>query len=450
MKTRILPLLLALFSINAGAQTKFSSIVFGNPTHTYLNLDGSVSMGSSIKWPGDITLSDHNGSMSLLDSTSTQFTFDASTAGDQLGNVYAATFNGAFSGSGNSLNNIPWTALTIGLNPNQLGEAGNQLYIVSGPNITNINWYGPAASSMAQGGGSGQPVTFTTSPTVGGTFTSGSIIAGNFDSVPSGIIHDLTSAYAGTASFGYSTNTNSITFLGTTATKGIVFAGYNSGSSATMDQKANGTLEILGSPASGNGINLNGQGGGGVNVIDFINGNTIFSNNATANSGLYTEIGQSGVTNVGGTASFAALSSTGGHTFSGPSPSIDISLPVIPTNGFYTTIGTLWTNNVAGGKGATGQRGFFTIPFSFSSGSGTGWGANIYITNYTGVVGAPGTFTNVQAWGMGEAGLTALTQSGSNVFSGWVYSNSILEVIQTVGTITILTATNNQSQISWQ
>jgi hypothetical protein len=114
-----------------------------------------------------------------------------------------------------------------------------------------------------------------------------------------------------------------------------------------------------------------------------------------------------------------------------------------PVNSFYSTIGTAYTN-------ASGKRGFFDIPFSWTTGSGTGWGANCYITNYTGPVGAAGTITNVSAYSMGSGGLTALVQSGSNTFTGFLYSNSVVNVVATVGTITALNTTNNQSNINWQ
>lgn len=114
-----------------------------------------------------------------------------------------------------------------------------------------------------------------------------------------------------------------------------------------------------------------------------------------------------------------------------------------PTNGFYTTVGTPWTNK-------TSQRGFFTIPFSFTSGSGTGWGVNCYVTNYSGAVGASGTVTNVSSISLGEGGLTALTQTGSNFFSGFLYSNSVVNLVSTIGTITALNTTNDQSNIVWQ
>jgi hypothetical protein len=136
-----------------------------------------------------------------------------------------------------------------------------------------------------------------------------------------------------------------------------------------------------------------------------------------------------------------SLQTTIGYQFYGGGTNFTLSTP--PTNGFYTTVGTAWTN-------VGGQRGEATIPFSYSTSAGAGWGAQLYITNYSGPVGVAGVITNVHAYALGNQGLTGLAEGGSNYFRCMIYSNSVLNVIQTAGTITALNTTNDQSSIDWQ
>ena len=109
---------------------------------------------------------------------------------------------------------------------------------------------------------------------------------------------------------------------------------------------------------------------------------------------------------------------------------------------WYTSIGLPWTN-------PTGRRGTFTIPFWYTTTSGTPWGVGLFITNYIGLVGAAGTITNVVARGMGATGLTGLAQSGSNMISGAIGPSSVVVLNTVAGTITLLNVTNNQSSIDW-
>jgi hypothetical protein len=114
------------------------------------------------------------------------------------------------------------------------------------------------------------------------------------------------------------------------------------------------------------------------------------------------------------------------------------------TNGFYTSIGTPWTN-------LSSRRGWIRIPFSYSTSAGGGWNVQMYITNYSGgAIGAAGTTTNVSAVGLGAGGLSALTASGSNYLTGWVASNSVVLLTAPVGTVAVINVTNNQSSIDWQ
>jgi hypothetical protein len=117
------------------------------------------------------------------------------------------------------------------------------------------------------------------------------------------------------------------------------------------------------------------------------------------------------------------------------------TFPLQKVENFYPTINIGWTNTY-------GRQVDFRIPFSYSTTSGNGWGVQVYISNYTGTVGASGTVTNVEAFGLGAAGLTALTQAGSNVVSGTLGPNSSILVVSNLGAITLLTATNNQSSLT--
>lgn len=116
--------------------------------------------------------------------------------------------------------------------------------------------------------------------------------------------------------------------------------------------------------------------------------------------------------------------------------------PVGSSNNFYATVGTGWTN----GPG----RAMFHIPVTYTTSVGTGATATCYVTNYSGVVGAAGVVTNVVAIPQSVSGLTGLSEGGTWYFSGWVYSNSMVNIIATAGTVTAQNNTNGYSFIDPQ
>lgn len=134
-------------------------------------------------------------------------------------------------------------------------------------------------------------------------------------------------------------------------------------------------------------------------------------------------------------------------TTNSPSP---IAIGTIPqpvttiSNNFYQNIGQGWSNII-------GHNSRFRIPFSFTNtATGGGWGVQVFITNYYGQVGVSNTITNVDAFTIGQAGIAAQAGlGGSNFVDGNVTSNGSIWVGGTVGTVTLLNLTNNQSQISY-
>jgi hypothetical protein len=223
---------------------------------------------------------------------------------------------------------------------------------------------------------------------------------------------------------------------------------------AMDDNALNGTTiaSIYCGPNNAGQHFITGNWNNGQPTLDDHSGGYNFSIDNSQNFGYYVAInaGLIGMSNVAVTVNLAAqavsatnLTAVSASTLNGYGT--NNSWLQSGGDGFYgTTLGTPYTN-------PTARRGYWRIPFSFSSGSGTGWGVQAYVTNYSGgAVGAAGTITNVVGITMGEAGLTALTQSGSNYLSGWMGSNSVLNVLATVGTINILNSTNNQATIDWQ
>ena len=183
--------------------------------------------------------------------------------------------------------------------------------------------------------------------------------------------------------------------------------------------------------------NWNFTGGGtfGAGVTLTTGGLTLTSGSFNSSGSISTSAGQFNGNGAGITGTLSNLK------FAGTSTNTALP-PLVTSNQFYTTVSVGWTNNA--------NRAMFHIPFSYSTTAGSGWGANCYVTNYSGPVGALSTVTNIVCMTMGSAGLTGLSQAGSNTFVGWVNSNSMINIIATAGTITALNTTNGYSYLDPQ
>lgn len=370
------------------------------------------------------------------------FSISSGFSGDNAGNITASSFTG----TGSGLTGVPASALPLALrlintnngvaltNLSASGSPGLQASSVVLSNLSGLanatgvltNNGSGTLSWVAVGGGGGSSGVAT----LNGNATNLSLYTANGGSVAN-MATVTTNAPSGTNNYVNYTNywgpfciTN--VFPQSTNYTGIYGAITNIRSTATNIIGATGATS-----------------------------NTIGGNSVIQTASLFTWVGQQVVSQ--GSTLMAGNFVSGGGGASANDTGIAISHPSFPNTtltGFGTnnSIPISGTNNFFNGVAYTNgtTRGEGTVPYLYSTGVGSGWGIQVYITNYSGPLNGANTITNVKAFGIGAGGLTGLSESGSNVLQFNLYSNTMVLVIPTAGTVTFGAVTNNQSFIDWQ